>query len=99
MSCFTSGPWHIEEENGAYGVFRGDSLLSIVIADDLPDAHSAKANAILMASAPRLLEVIKQIRDHLDNNMIVTADGYKVNDRDLRESINDAILKAEGYRL
>ena len=99
MSRFTPSPWHVEEENGAYGVFRDDSLLSIVIADDLQDNHVAKANALLMASAPRLLEVVKQFKDHLENNMIVTADGYKVNDRDLRESINDAILRAEGYRI
>jgi len=99
MSRFTPGPWHVEEENGAYGVFRDDSLLSLVIADDLHDAHAVKANAVLMASAPLLLEVVKQIREHLDNNVIVTADGYKVNDRDLREAINDVILRAEGHRI
>jgi hypothetical protein len=52
-----------------------------------------------MASAPRLLEVIKEIKKHLDNNLIVTDDGLKINDSLLRESIIDAILKAEGHRL
>jgi len=51
-----------------------------------------------MASAPRLLEVIKEVKEHLDNNAIVTSDGLKINDSHLRESIIDAILKAEGYR-
>jgi len=52
-----------------------------------------------MASAPRLLEVIKEIKEHLDNNMIVTEEGLKINDSHLRKSIIDAILRAEGYRV
>jgi formate dehydrogenase maturation protein FdhE len=52
-----------------------------------------------MATAPRLLAIIKEIKEHLDNNMIVTVEGLKINDSHLRESIIDAILRAEGYRL
>jgi hypothetical protein len=99
MSRFTPGPWNAKEENGSYGVFSDDSLLAITLFDDIQNKDAAKANANLMATAPRLLEVIKQIKDLLDNNMIVTGDGFKINDRDLRESIIDAILRAEGYRL
>ncbi|MCU0644209.1 MAG: hypothetical protein MUC94_08090 [bacterium] len=51
-----------------------------------------------MAAAPRLLEVLWEIKGHLDNNLIVTEDGVKINDSHLRESIVGAILKAEGYR-
>jgi hypothetical protein len=99
MSRFTPGPWNAKEENGSYGIFSGDSLLAITIFDDIQNKDAAKANANLMTTAPRLLEVIKQVKDHLDNNMIVTGDGYKINDKDLRESILDAILRAEGHRL
>ena len=100
MSRYTPGPWQVKEEKGTYGVFSGDdSLLAITLPDDIKDKNALKANANLMATAPRLLEVIKEIKEHLDNNMIVTGDGYKLNDRDLRESITDAILRAEGYRL
>jgi hypothetical protein len=52
-----------------------------------------------MAKAPRLLEVIKKIKEHLDNNAIVTGNGLKINDSHLRESIIDAILRAEEYRI
>jgi hypothetical protein len=45
------------------------------------------------------LEVIREIKKHLDNNMIVTEEGLKINDSHLRESTIDAILRAEGYRL
>jgi hypothetical protein len=100
MSRYTPGPWQVKKEKGTYGVFSGDgSLLAITLPDDLKDKNAHKANACLMATAPRLLEVVKAIKEHLDNNMIVTGDGYKLNDRGLRESITDAILRAEGYRL
>jgi hypothetical protein len=33
------------------------------------------------------------------NGPIVTADGVKINDSHQRESVADAILKAEGYRI
>jgi len=99
MSRFSPSPWHVEEENGSYGVFSNDALLAVALSDDVKDKDAAKANAHLMAAAPRLLEVIKAIKEHLDNNLIVTGEGLKINDSHLRESIIDAILKAEGYRL
>jgi hypothetical protein len=99
MSRFSPGPWHVEEENGSYGVFSNDALLAVALSDDVKDKDATKANAHLMASAPRLLEVIKQLKEHLDNNLIVTGEGLKINDSHLRKSIIDAILKAEGYRL
>jgi hypothetical protein len=42
--------------------------------------------------------VIKEIKDHLDNNAIATSDGLKVNNSHQRGSIIDAMLRAEGYR-
>ena len=99
MSRFTPGPWLVKEENGSYGVFSNDALLAITLSDDIQDKDAEKANAHLMATAPRLLEIIKEIKEHLDNNMIVTEEGLKINDSHLRESIIDAILRAEGYRI
>jgi hypothetical protein len=80
------------------GVFSNDALLAVALSDDLKDKNTAKANAHLMASAPQLLEVIKAVKEHLDNNLIVTGEGLKINDSHLRESIIDTIMKAEGYR-
>ena len=99
MSRFSPGPWHVEEENGSYGVYSNNALLAVTLSDDIQDKGADKANAHLMATAPRLLEIIKEIKEHLDNNMIVTGEGLKINDSHLRESIIDAILRAEGYRM
>ena len=98
MSRSTPGPWHVEEENGNYGVFAKEALLAVSLADDIEDRNAAKANANLMAAAPLLLELIREIKEHLDNNFIVTGDGLKINDSHLREAIIDAILRAEGCR-
>jgi hypothetical protein len=98
MSRFTPGPWHVEEEEGVYGVFSKEDLLALILPDDLKENSAQRANAHLMAAAPRLLEVIWEIKGHLDNNLIVTEDGVKINDTHLREAIVDAIMKAEGYR-
>jgi hypothetical protein len=99
MSRFTPGPWHVEEDNGSYGVFSNHALLAITLSNDRQDKGAEKANAHLMATAPLLLQIIKEIKEHLDNNIIVTEDGLKINDSHLRESILDAILRAEGYRI
>jgi endonuclease III len=99
MSRFTPGPWHVEEEKGSYGVCSNNTLLAIILSDDTQDKGAEKANAHLMATAPRLLQIIKEIKEYLDNNVIVTEEGLKINDSHLRESILDAILRAEGYRV
>lgn len=56
------------------------------------------SDAYLIAAAPLLLDVCKAVSAVLENNLIVTADGFKINDAQIRESLLDAILKAEGYR-
>ena len=97
MSRFTPGPWHVEEENGAYGVFSNEALLAITLPDDMQDKDAEKANAHLMATAPLLLKIIKEIKDHLDNNLIVTEEGLKINDSHLRESISTPIAPPDGH--
>jgi hypothetical protein len=99
MSRFTPGPWIVKEKRGSYGVFSNDALLAITLPDDILGKGAEKANTHLMATAPRLLEIIKEIKEHLDNSLIVTKEGLKINDSHLRKSIIDAILRAEGYRL
>ena len=62
------------------------------------DGQERVSDAFLIAAAPQLLEVCKHINAVLENNLIVTADGYKINDANIREALLDAILRAEGYR-
>ena len=99
MAGFTPGPWRIEDEDGNFGIFNGEALLAVVLPDDTPDQNVRKANAVLMAAAPLLLRACKQLKDLLDNNRVVTEDGFIINDADTRATLVDALMRAEGFRV
>jgi hypothetical protein len=99
VAGFTPGPWRIEDEAGHFGVFGGEALLALVLPDDTPDRSIRKANAVLMAAAPLLLRACKQLKDLLDNNRVVTEDGFIINDADIRATLVDALMRAEGFRI
>jgi hypothetical protein len=99
MSRHTKGPWHVEKKDRFYAIYSESVPLGIVSPKFLKDKYAAGSNANLMATAPQLLDTLKTVLEHLDNCMIVTCDGFKVNDCDLRKSISDAIMKAQGYRI
>jgi hypothetical protein len=75
---FTAGAWHVEEEEGIFGVFAGEPLLALVLADDVPDKSAQKANAHLMASAPLLLRACKKVTELLGSALVVTQEGFKI---------------------
>jgi hypothetical protein len=98
MSRHTEAPWHIEKKQKYYAVMSKDAPLALVMPNYVQAESAAEANAGLMATAPLLLETLKKVLEHLDNCMIVTCDGFKINDSSLRKCIVDAIMRAEGYR-
>ena len=99
MSQYTNGPWHVQKKERAYVIYSEyNAPLAVVLWDYVKDKNAAEANAKLMATAPQLLMTLKRVLDHLDNCMIVTCEGFKINDSNLRAAIADAIMKAEGYR-
>lgn len=95
MKRRTPGPWSIKKNGEGIGVIGRDSSM-IALLQAAMDARVS--DAYLIAAAPLLLDVCKAINAVLENNLIVTAEGFKINDAQIRESLLDAILKAEGYR-
>jgi hypothetical protein len=95
---YTPGPWRADEEDGNFGIFAGDRLLAVVTPEDTPERSERKTNAVLMSAAPLLLRACKQLKELLDNNRVVTEDGFVINDRDTRAALVDALMRAEGYR-
>ena len=57
-----------------------------------------EANAYLLAAAPQLFEVCQKLQALLENSLIVTPEGIKINDSDLKQSLREALLRAGGYR-
>jgi hypothetical protein len=99
MSNFVPGPWHVQAEADTHGIFSGDALIAIVLSDDIHDKTVEKATANLIAAAPLLLEACKKVRELLENNQVVTQEGFRMNTDEVREKLLDAIFRAEGYRI
>jgi len=98
MKLRTPGPWAVKKNGDEIDIVGRDS--SCVAQLPSSDVHKQLrvSDAYLIAAAPLLLEVCKNLNAVLENNLVVTAEGYKINDAHLRESLLDAILRAEGYR-
>jgi hypothetical protein len=72
-SKFTPGPWvaeHAQAFGNTYRIRAGSLVLCAVVSRELTgnefDLEEAKANAELMADAPRLLEVLRQVLEYSD---------------------------------
>jgi len=98
MSRHTEGPWNIKMKQKYYAVLSKNIPLALVLPNYIKNRSATEANASLIATAPELLKALKKVLEHLDNCMIVTREGFKINDSSLRESVVDAIMRAEGYR-
>jgi hypothetical protein len=98
MKLHTPGPWAIKKNGNGIGVVGHDSSCIAQLPINGIDRQLRLSDAHLIAAAPQLLDVCKNLNEILENNLIVTAEGFKINDTHLRERLLDAILRAEGYR-
>jgi hypothetical protein len=67
-SKFTPGPWGVEKSEAYKNTWRitaGGQRLANLDSDD-GDPEQTKANAELMADAPRLLEVLRKVLEYSD---------------------------------
>jgi len=95
MSKHTPGPWRIgglnrqimEDRKGRGQLLGFDCVLATMPPWDRDDDAELEANARLIASAPELLQTLKLVSEHLQNNQ----QGHV-----LRDEIEKLIAKAEG---
>lgn len=105
MSAHTPGPWHLVLSNNAtpfvmheHGDDRTDiqDLASIIciMPAEITRSYNSFANARLIAAAPELLQVLKDIEAMLNAGL----DASIVMDENspMRDAMRDAIRKAEG---
>jgi hypothetical protein len=98
MSKRTPGPWFVKKKDEAVGIIGSDASLVAVMRRKKGEDNTRLSDADLIAAAPLLLDVCQKIKEILENNFIVTAEGFKINDAHIRESLLNAIMSAEGYR-
>jgi len=99
MQTHANGSWHLRKIIGdVVGIMAADSS----IIAELPQGRNGDGarikEAYLIAAAPQLFEVCCKINSLLENNFIVTAEGFKINCTDIQKSLGDAILRAMGCR-
>ena len=86
------GPWRVKRNGDSVAVVRPDAS---VVASLFP-ARVAEAYAI--AAAPQMLGICTRIKSVLENNLVVTSEGFRINCDDLRQDLLAVILRAEGCR-
>lgn len=99
MENRANGSWHLRKIIGeVVGVLAADSS----IIAELPQGGNGDGprirEAYLIAAAPQLFEACCKISSVLENNLIVTPEGSKIDCIDIKKSLHDAILRARGCR-
>lgn len=97
----TKGPWAFKKEKGEqeWFVFRKGSLkkmhgctIRTPVAEEINDKHDAE----LIASAPELLEALRQLRDYVEDVCAVSS--HDCHDDHPLNLANKAIKKALGKK-
>jgi len=98
MEKSANGSWYVKKKDEAIGIVGADSSVVAVLPKKKTGEDTRIAEAYLFAAAPQLFDVCRIIHSILENSLIVTPEGFKINCSDLKVSLSDAILRAKGYR-
>jgi len=90
--------WHVKKKGEAVGVMGADSSVVAVFPRKKAGEDTRVKEAYLLAAAPELFEVCCKINSILEDSLIVTPEGYKINCSDIKKALADAIMRAKGYR-
>jgi len=98
MEKSSSGSLYVKKKDESIGVFGADSSVVAVLPKKKNGDDTRIAEAYLFAAAPQLFAVCRKIHSILENSLVVTPEGFKMNISDIQKSLADAILRAKGYR-
>lgn len=89
--------WRVKQSGPSVAILRPDAS----VVAELPVGGSPRvkiAEAYAIAAAPELLDMCTRIKSVLENNLLVTAEGFKIDCSELRENLLSTILRARGCR-
>ncbi len=90
--------WYVNLNDEAFGLIGDDSSVIAVLPRKKDGEDTRIKEAYLLAAAPQLFEVCRKISSILENSLIVTPEGFKIDCSDVRQSLSEAILRAMGCR-
>jgi hypothetical protein len=98
MEKRTNSSWRVKKKGEAVGVIGEDSSIVAVLPRKKVGEDARVKEAYLLAAAPQLFEACCKIYSILEDSLIVTPEGYKINCSDIKKALVDAIMRARGYR-
>lgn len=97
MKTSGAGSWRVTQRGASVAILRPDaSVVAELPVGGSPQSKIADAYAI--AAAPELLDLCTRVKTVLENNLLVTAEGFKIDCSELRENLLSTILRARGCR-
>jgi hypothetical protein len=94
----SSSPWRVKKNGEAIHILDKDSSVVAVLPTHNGRLNASIPEAYAIAAAPQLLEICTRLKLILENNLIVTAEGFKIDCSEIREGLLGAILRARGFR-
>lgn len=89
--------WRVKKNGAGICVLNADSSLVAEVPQD-NGGDDAVRRAYVLAAAPQLLDVCTQLKSLLENNLLVTSEGFRINCSDVRAQLLEVILRATGCR-
>ena len=97
MEKGSAGSWRVRKNGAGVSVLGTDlSLLAELPRNNGGDDPVRRAYVI--AAAPQLLDVCTKLKFLLENNLIVTSEGFRIDCPEIRTQLLEAILRATGCR-
>lgn len=98
MKIDLNGHWRVKKIGQTVGVLDGDSSVIALLPDRNNGLDSRVKEAYLMAAAPQLFELCWNLKSILENNLIVTKEGFQIDCSEIKKALLDTTLRAIGCR-
>ena len=97
MGRHANGSWQVRKIIGeVIGIIAADSTIIAELPQGKNGGGPQITEAYLLAAAPQLFEVCSKLSSILENHVIVSPEGVKVDCTEIKKSLREAILRAKG---
>ena len=99
MEILANGSWRVKKLAGrGINVIGENSTVVAALPERKYDDELLVREAYLIAAAPQLFDACSKINSILENNFIVTREGFKINFGEIQKTLSGALMRALGYR-